>query len=500
MTAMRKFSDSSGSVPFVPELFANRREEQQIFLDLLYARKLPKRHLEFTGIAGQGKTQFLKWIYHNPRGENYFPAYIDFEADADYYRAGSHAVLKAIAEQFASTLDSEAFHSFRNVIISSDDSCDETSLIASFNQDLTKLLNFHKIIFCLDSTEQFPSANFQQLEELVLYPHAAHDNFMFVAAGQMFRKWNPKIHRQIQRRKLANFSPECIDEQAEKLLAVKEIFAEDKDVILEKIRELTLGHPLSCYTLLRVLTHRFEGALNQFVVQDVQRLQEAIEILIEDVIEGRILRRVDSSSTPALKDILWHLAPLRWIEIGSLKHVLSHFLGEQLRQVKITYFQELMQELLNKDIFIERDLVRGSRITPVVRNILLSDMRLRQRRSFIEIHGSLHGYYDRCVRKTHDATQIKNILETLYHFASFLRETQPNYIDSLLQEQLHEYLQMYFTREAFRDDIDLLEQFSRLASEIQQDRDLHKLANIDGLLSLLDDYRKETLHDIQTTI
>ena len=92
----------SRTVPFDPELFVDRAEERKLFFDTVHARR-QQTYLEFKGIAGQGKSELLKWICYNESGENYFSVYVDFESP-DYhmqYEATSSATIKPCLLYFA---------------------------------------------------------------------------------------------------------------------------------------------------------------------------------------------------------------------------------------------------------------------------------------------------------------------------------------------------------------------------------------------------------------
>ena len=107
----------------------------------------------------------------------------------------------------------------------------------------------------------------------------------------------------------------------------------------------------------------------------------------------------------------------------------------------------------------------------------------------------LEKHYGEKVGKTHEATQVKNLIERLYHYATALRVTLPNYVNSQVQEALEESLADYFTLEYAGDDMTLREQFNRLQIALERDEDLSELVYLPDLLRLVAEQKARVLHD-----
>lgn len=174
-------------VSFKPELFANREEEKQLFFDRVRART-KQVYLEFNGVAGQGKSEFLKWIHYAAQQEGYGAAYIDFEA-AEYHRPEIYPLLETIAAQLAAQLGGEVLPAFQAQLPAYlqalrqayRDSLDdaqtvdrrlladrEQALLQAFNADLQTVLAARKIVLCLDSTEKAYRLALSSFEDHVL--------------------------------------------------------------------------------------------------------------------------------------------------------------------------------------------------------------------------------------------------------------------------------------------------------------------------------------------
>ena len=491
-------------VPFNADLFANREEERKLFFNTVRA-KTKQMYLEFTGVAGQGKSEFLKWIYHNAKEQQYFSAYIDFEF-AEYHTKELYPILKAIAEQLSSQSASESFRSFQKALslyleelrdiyrkaLIDDQPADRKLLLTlekaftnAFNDSLSSILETHKVVFCLDSTEKAYAHAFQSFEKHVINRYTKHPNFILITAGQEEVVWKSlEIRNLVRQHELPCLNTDGISKQVKTLARKKGFGVLDNDMVLKTMLELTQGHPFSAYKLIDFWTQGFQSTLNKTVVE--QQLSQSIRELSQKVINERILKKFElSEDYPLVTDILWYLAPLRHIEFDTFKFILSTFFQEWFTGKRYIFFQKLMAEFHNSYIFKRWHLGSGFDMDPVVRNILLWDMRINAPTTFRKVEETLAKQYDSWIDRTHDATQIRNIIERLYHYAMYLKETQQSHVELLVQKELKRYLDTYFYSDVPEDTKPLYNQLNRLYNTLEEDEELHTVVNVSILLNML---------------
>ena len=497
-------------VRFDESLFVNRERARQEFVSAVFSAGLPV-YLEFHGVAGMGKTELLKWIAANPGREPYVAAYLDFE-DAHFYQPGLHPILAAIADQLAEQIDSGLFSGVRALLpeiierkralyASRRDAAAadlrelEAPLIQAFLDELRVILAWRKVALCLDSTEKAYRPALNRLEECLLLPFSAQPNFLLVAAGQERVAWNhQEIRHRIRPYPLANFDSKWGRMQVEQLARVKQFPVEDGDAVIERIVNLTVGHPYSTYKLVDMLTDGFTSSLAPHVFE--HRLTNCLQQLLDLVVEGRILARTQlGDAYPPARKILWLLAPLRSIELGVFRFVLSACMKQAFEGKPVTFFERLFGAFQTTAILTRWQLDSGFVTDPVARNLLLWDMRVNTPEFFVQLTDMLEKHYGEKVGKTHEATQVKNLIERLYHYATALRVTLPNYVNSQVQEALEESLADYFTLEYAGDDMTLREQFNRLQIALERDDDLSALVYLPDLLRLVAEQKARVLND-----
>ena len=491
-------------VSFKPELFANREEEKQLFFDWVRART-KQVYLEFNGVAGQGKSEFLKWMHYAAQQEGYGAAYIDFEA-AEYHRPEIYPLLETIAAQLAAQFGGEVLPAFQAQLPAYlqalrqayRDSLDdaqtvdrrsladrEQALLQAFNADLQTVLAARKIVLCLDSTEKAYRLALSSFEDHILQHYTGCPNFMLVTAGQEALAWrHTDIKDRIEQHDLPRLTAAGIQAQLANLAAAKRFGIEDNEAILQKMLELTQGHPFSNYKLIDFWTAGFTAPLTKTVVE--AQFARSIRELSRNVVEEKILGKFHlSAEYPLVNEILWFLSPLRHIEFDSFKYVLTTFLAEWFQGKRYLFFQKLMGEFQKAYIFKRWQLGSGFDLDPVVRNILLLDMRVNFPDTFRTVAETLAALYDGWVANTRDATQIRNILERRYHYATYLRETQAQQIDALLQQELRRYLDAFFYADAPGRTKPLYTQLSRLHNTLAADAELLALAATANLSDMI---------------
>lgn len=339
------------SVEFNPDLFVNREPEKQLWRRVLEGKEAVGRFFEFTGIAGQGKSELLKYFYTASKKERkILSVYLDFDK-SKFYRPEIYPVLEEIAaflredappenmfSQFDSLLDEylELFRTYQEQLWKKPEIAHrrpvdkkEEELIKAFKDDFGGLLGVYKIALCFDSTERAYPAAMQQIEEHIFQPFIKNENLILVFAGQQRWTWTLRdLRRQIERHSLSPLSKEDSSTLIDCLLSQGNITADDREELLEKMWELTLGHPFSSYKFLDFLSDGFSRtSLTKTIVDEYYR--PSIKELINKVIKHRILGRLElSPAYPEPETVLSCLAPLRRIEFSTFHFILSSFLSE----------------------------------------------------------------------------------------------------------------------------------------------------------------------------
>ena len=416
MTAVKRAERISADsrISFDPALFVNREPEKKLFFETVRA-KTKRAYLEFTGVAGQGKSELLKWIYHNAEKEDCLAAYIDFEYP-QYHRPEIYPILQTIVDQLSSKFEPAVFQEFQDQLPCYEDQLKifyratldnpktadrrglqgiENRLIATFNRELQQILEAHKIVLCLDSTEKAYLIALRSFEEQILKHHADNPRFFLITAGQDKLAWKSnEIRNLIKRHELPVLDAQGVQEQITRLAQKKGFALQDAEQISGKIADLTLGHPFSNYKLVDFWTNGFDRALDKEIVD--HGFGNGIQNLISSIIEDRILENLElGTEYPPAREILWYLAPLRRIEFGTLWYMLSTFLGKWFQNQPFEFFEHLMDKFQKKRIFRPWQLGIGYDLEPVVRNILRYDMRVNARREdYLSIEQTLADQYD----------------------------------------------------------------------------------------------------------
>lgn len=500
---------SPPEVLFDADLFVNRVHEQQRVLDMIRSPASSPRFLEFQGITGQGKSELLKWIYHQAEPEGYCAAYLDFESSR-YYRTTLDPLLETIAGHLQVHFSASPFTQFweelpayRELLQASylahlEHSQDtnpedletlEQSLIRAFHDGIQTILETHRVVLCLDSTERAYPRILNIFEEQIMSEYLDNPGFVLITAGQHPVVWNTvHIKDRIQRCELSCLNKDAIRHQLQCLAGKLSFTYEEGTAVADKILRLTLGHPYSAYKMITLLTANHSGPLNTTRVDE--KMGHTLTLLVEYVIEERILAYCDlTGEYPPIKDMLWYLAPLRHIEMSTFRYVLSTFLDDWFRDKNFIVFEQLAGEFQQTAIFTEWRLGNGFNMDPLARHLLLSDMHINDVEQYLDMQEQLSDHYDALVAQTQDATQIKNMVERLYHYALFLWGTQPNSVNGNIQEAVQEYLDTYFSIQEERSAEVLRDQAGRLYRALKNDKELGNLVNIVSVLGQIEEHR-----------
>ncbi len=507
------------AIQFAPDLFVDRKNEKELFLKTVQATT-EQIYLEFNGIAGQGKTELLKWIFCEAKKENCLSAYVDFER-AEYHRSEIFPILETIADHLSEKeQSSDLFKTFKPTLKPYlnelrkyyreawlNQNADRKSLqrleekvIQSFKDDLDVILKSHKVVICLDSTEKAYDRAFYDFEEQILAFYTENKSFMLVTAGQEQLTWHTtELKRKsgaIKRQNLPRLGPDSVNDQLNRLAKNKGFKVEDVEQIRDKMLELTLGHPFSNYKLIDFWMEDLEPqqSLNSKIVE--QRFNESIQILIKKFIEERVFENLQlRGDYPPATEILWYLSPLRHIEFGILWFVLSSFLPKWFDGRSFAFFEHLLKDFSDTHVFKPWHLGSGYELEPVVRNVLLLDMRRNEREIYIQVQKALAEQYNVYVEQTRDDTQIKYIVERLYHYAAFLSEDQSSLVNTEICNELNRYLNKYFNPESARTVIEnqmLLNLKNQLQKENNADNGLKSMGvDISALLKKIDEFMRE---------
>jgi hypothetical protein len=495
------------SVDFNPDLFANREIERELVENLL-SGKIDQRLLEFTGIAGQGKTELLKWTYTQAKSaKNILSAYIDFGA-AEYHRPEIHPILETISAHLVSPQEfdsfnkvlftyTEEFRKYQRQLWEESRTADRTlvndlekELIKQFKNGLNQLLASHKILLCLDSTERAYSPAIKLLEEEILQDYTDNPNFILVIAGQHRFNWSQRsLRRQIKTHPLGRLDQDATRDLISRLAKNKDMTIEDREYLLEQMWKLTLGHPFSSYKFLDILSDNFNKPLTKDILK--AHYARSIDDLIQKVVKDRILEHLELSPVyPPPEEVLMFLAPLRRIEFGTVWFMLNTFLGDWFQDKPFIFFEELLAEFQNHSyVFTPWVLGAGFDLEDVTRNIMLSHLRLNQHDLFMEIQEKLAKQYDIWVSQTRDASQVKNVVESLYHHAMIATEKQAD-VSLVVQNKLEAYLGDYFTAEFIDSELQLHEQFDRLKRSLERDKELSQMTDPSVLLKSIESRMK----------
>ncbi len=133
----------------------------------------------------------------------------------------------------------------------------------------------------------------------------------------------------------------------------------------------------------------------------------------------------------------------------------------------------------------------GYMLHPLIRGVLLEEMRLTGKEEFIEIQTELVSIYGELVKESKDDTdaRIINFIEMLYHHAELLTEgpAKKDEMNKLIEKDVQNYL----GRSLAYDLAQQRSELNGLKNRLEYDRELRELTDMESLLDLLD-YGKET--------
>ncbi len=498
-------------VDFDSALFVNRIKEREIFERVWTGVEKERRFLEFTGIAGQGKSELLKYFFTEARQpQKSLAAYVDFFL-SEYHRPEIHPILETIAvhlctdesdpavvdffADFKKAFDIYliAFRKYQRQAWEDPRAANrkaatdaEKEMIQKFNDALSQILQSYKVVICLDSAEKAYLAAVWQFEESVLQFHADNPNLIVVVAGQQQLNWTlNKLRNRLSRHDLGRFDENASRQFMAKLAAGKSLAIEDQDGLFQAMFHLTLGHPYSSYKFLDFLSDGFRHALSRDALRDLY--DRSIKELIAKVIRDRILEEVNlGSDYPPAEKVLQYLAPLRRVEFGAIWFMLTRFSPEWFETKPFQFFEDMIAEFQQSShVFTPWTLGTGFDLEEVTRNILLAHLRINEPDHFKEIQEILTRQYDLWVSQTRDASQIKNMVEKLYHQAMLLTEQREKNIGGILEEELQRYLNTYFTLAYLGTAVRRHEQRERLRKTLEADAELASLVSLSRLTDMV---------------
>jgi len=497
-------------VPFDADLFVDRDYECRRVVEAICSPGMSAQFFEFQGISGQGKSELLKWVYHQAATEGYCAAYIDLES-VYYYRTTIEPLLETIVRHLEQAAGTAAFTPFWDELPAycerlhtaylsrlehppypeNDElATREHALIRAFHDGMHRVFATRTVVFCLDSTERAYARVLDMFEAQILREYIDNPAFVLLSAGQHPVVWHSvQIKDRIRRVALRPFKRDAVRQQVQRLADKISLTLEESAAVADKIMHLTQGHPYCVYKMMTFLAADRSRPVDTARVD--ARTGHMLTLLVEQVIEERILEHLSfGDEYPPVKEMLWYLAPLRYIEMSTFRHVLSTFLSDWFRGKNFIIFEQLAGEFQQTAIFTEWRLGNGFNMDALVRHVLVSDMQINDMEFYLTMQEQLGEHYDGLVSQTQDATHIKNIVERIYHYAVFLWGTQPNSVNGNIQEVVHEYLRDYFSIREGRSAETLRDQTGRLYRALKIDEELGNLINIAPILGQIEEHRK----------
>ena len=488
-------------LPSIFNMFVNRKKEKKWFEDLLDKKRSDVHLVEYVGIAGQGKTFLLQYFYNSAirKDEECLAGYLDLQRGR-FSGQDVQPILEEIiyelsqqkkeARTYFNALNGQlkAYSQLKDPDGNEQESIDcARDVLEHFRSCLTELSSFYKVVLCFDNTDCLKPAVIRQLEEHLFEPLLLNqENLILVFAGQQKVYWkNRRVRRLIRQEKLKPLSQDDIEELIDRLLPQNKLPVKNKSCLLEKICQLTLGHPFSSYKFLDFLSEGFCKSLTNEVIE--KHYSRSIEELVERVVKKRILQDLElSSDYPPPEIILCYLAPLRRIEFSTFHFILSRFLPNWFKDKPFGFFEDLITEFQKHTcIFTPWILGAGFDVEEVTRSILLSDLRVNNKKKFIEIQQVLIEQYERWIEQTSDASQVKNIIERLYHTVLLMKAEKKEKIPEKIAEKMNEYLKRYLNKEYTGSELKVCDQVNRLKNALQKDGELCQLTDISILLEVV---------------
>lgn len=446
------------------DLFVDRDQEIDQFMRIVRATDRTK-YLEFVGVSGQGKTELLKWIAYKAREQGYLPVYLDFSNNL-FQRPEIFPLLEETAEQLDEMRAESPFRSFWEILPKYKDALRhfykeswlsdtvdakpfielESKLIDSFSNGLTAVAEKSIIVLCMDSSEKAYDRSFREFENNILSRYSNNANFMIVTAGQTPVKWEsetfPKESKDyIEPTRLSPLDQNNAVAQIERIAECKGRSLANPDLIGNKLFEITLGHPFSNFQLVDYwLDAEKSDKLSPELFE--KQLSVGLRVLIKRFIEKQILMSVyiDQTIYPSPIEILRHLSPLRHIDFAIIWFVLTNFLPDWFdEQQDFAHVERLLNRLANSFVFLPRGHEAGYIMEPVVKNILLYDLKKHDMNKYLEIERAITSQYGYYARQT-SASQIHFFVEHLYHHACYIQNDAKHEMREELESRLDRFL------------------------------------------------------------
>ncbi|KHD10616.1 hypothetical protein PN36_25565 [Candidatus Thiomargarita nelsonii] len=442
---------------FNKALYVSRQKTQEFCLDVINKG----HYLDIYGMTGLGKTEFLKWIHDNQKQhDTTFCCYVDLQSN-------NININNAIAEQLydETIFPDDPFADFKQF------SAQDEDLHNAFNNGLQTVLNSYKVVLCIDNTDSATST-WQTFEEKVLEYHNEYSsNLIIITAGQKPIQLAPRLRLRLQSLPLPYLTETQVQNQIQRLgIQVEEN-------VVPEIFRLTQGHPLS----VRLLVDLWSNDLNLKTIQ--QQLAHGINKLMSEVIEKTILNQLQlGTNYPEPKILLQYIVPLRYILRQTQRFMLAKFLPDYFANKPPIFADRLFTEFQKINLFDWKEGI-GHTLNPLVRQLLLEEMRNNAKNEFIKIQTTLVEMYDNLTRENNGESQY--FIEKVYHSAVLLTETASN-IDSLAGE-MQSYLDTYFVSVALLTETDQ-KIIGKLRNTLKADTELNQLIEVDALLRVIDEF------------
>lgn len=366
----------------------------------------------------------------------------------------------------------------------------KATLIEQFRLDLNKLLkdNQNKVVIYLDSLEKAPFQVLKCIESGVLIHAIRTDNFFLITAGQKPHEWmSSDIRSKSHRNVLKPFNMNITRKFIRALTRRNPYVTDFENYLIEKTFSLTSGHPYFTFKFIEYIFERDdELTIKETVdIQFPRGVESLVSLIVEQVWKNLTMRQ----DYPPIEKTLLLISPLRRIEYGTFHFMLTNFMGGDIEENSPYYFQTLLGELLDKTyLFVSRGLGGGYDMEKVVRNILLVHLKVNNEKLYLDIQQTLAEKYDFWVATSTDMSQIRHMIERLYHLIMANKSDLTVYLDEIAQKQLRSYLHTYFTLTNLESMTVVIEQCNRLKSELATDEELGDMIDVRQLIDCIDSH------------
>lgn len=444
--------------------FINRKKETENL-----RLHIKNKHIETYGYTGVGKTAFLHFICNRiiPRelsSEEYCTIHVRLQQVGNFKE-----LIGIIANKLNDTFEREKFFFECIEYIYESDNYNDEIAINYFRPAFSVLINTIKIILCLDGTEKVPLELWEQFEEKILRIHLGvienqpESRLKLIIAGQWRTKWNfLPMRAQLEPYRLDLFDKESTREMFQLLVDSKKLVfnKKEKNVIIDAIYRLTIGHPKSIELIVERWTNNYTQPLDGYDIAQKYKNnnipKEDIDFLIDKFIQPKFIEHSNGLTegehypdSKTLFFLLQYLAPLRFISSKILRKTLSNLSSiSSFYNKRPSFFFNKLFGILQEGYFLDwNDAKEQYEFPAIIRHILLEDLKARDCGMLIELHQEIESMYKKEIQESFVKQNIF-FTEQLYHIVSWQTldndKSKGNYdIEETLRNKIDNYLREY---------------------------------------------------------